>query len=695
MEEKRPFELKFELKEYAGCSITQPVCHVEFGDIKQQLYLKSPISLQSLELTPNTSLSLSLANYETIVGSTKISFGTFFGEALQGKINKWFKFKSEEFPNLRVKIAASASKGEKPKAKKVRKSKINLAQQSAEPHCPYLENLATGKAITTQPLDDLWKNRSVEGQHSIKISIEPDSPSRTEENEFEFTPEQIESLTVDQLQKMSGSNLKKVLRVICEESKHLEIIALNLPVKREELNSKVEQRRDLEKWSKAEICKLKETWVDKKELYNKVQNDLNNKNQKLIEARDSERLLEGEVSEKSMQLLDLQREHVLLSTLTIYKNTLQDALKQKSELQAKVDEAKEDLKSSASKTSFDLQQILEETEQIKAKIKNVDEEYKNSHDRNVELRQKINALKAQLQQGHELKEKVSSSYNLFKTQEKCRQNLDEDLLKLAQSLKQQDAEIAENTKKLLSDNKNIVLDLKNAEKKLELEEHKIHQLHKDTYESIAKKVSQEEICCIRADMSHLVEDLNSLNDFHNKSSQIILPDLDAGSKILMEESEKTHFQAEKLDEMIEEVDKKEEELDSLKNAMGEVKKRAPPYVPAKDDPVDIALAEYLNSLESPVAIKFIRQEGGNYIFGSKKIYIKIENGRILIKVGGGFTSIEEFLSVYTQIEIEKAGSSPKKMSAMGNLSQIGRQDSGLSPGKAGNTESSNRSPRRN
>ncbi|OMJ75267.1 hypothetical protein SteCoe_25625 [Stentor coeruleus] len=694
MEEKRPFEMKFELKEIAGCLITQPICHVEFGDIKQQLYMKSPISLQSLELTPNTSLNLSLANYETIVGSTKISFGTFFGEGLQGKINKWLKFKSEEFPNLRVKIAASASKGEKQKVKKVRKAKNNLAQQSVEPHCPYLENLATGNTVTTQPLDDLWKNRNVEGQHSIKISLEPDSPSRTEENEFDFTPEQIESLTVDQLQKMSGSNIKKVLRVICEEAKHLEIIALSLPGKREELNSKVEQRRDLEKWSKTEICKLRETWAEKKEFYDKVQYDLSNKNQKLIEAKDSQRILEGEVSEKSMELLDLKREHVLLSTLTIHKSTLQDALKQKSELQAKVDKAKDDLKNSASKTSLELKQILDETEQVKAKIKSVDKEYKDSHDRNIELRQKINSLKAQLQQAHELKEKVSSSYNLYKTQEKCRQQLTEDLLKLAQSIKQQDIEITETTKKLLSDNKNIILELQNTEKKLELEDHKIHQLHKDTYESIAKKVSQEEICCIRADMSHLVEDLNSLNDFHKKSNQIILPDLDAGSKILMEESEKINFQAEKLDKMIEQVDEKEEELDNLKNAMGEVKKRAPPYVPA-NDPVDIALAEYLNSLESPVPIKFIRQEGGNYLFGSKKIYIKIESGRILIKVGGGFTSIEEFLSVYTKIEIEKAGSSPKTMSAMGNISQIGRQDSGLSPGRALNTESSNRSPRRN
>ena len=69
--------------------------------------------------------------------------------------------------------------------------------------------------------------------------------------------------------------------------------------------------------------------------------------------------------------------------------------------------------------------------------------------------------------------------------------------------------------------------------------------------------------------------------------------------------------------------------------MGEVKKRNPPYVPARDDPTDAALAEYLNAKETPVPIKFQRQEGGNYLFGSKKVYIKVENGKLLVKLGEG------------------------------------------------------------
>lgn len=684
MDEKRLFEVKFELKEVSGGPLAQPVCHVEIGEFKQQLYIKSPVVMKSLELTPNTSVFLTLANYETVVGSTKISLGALFGEALQGKINKWLKFKSDVHPNLKAKIAAVASKVEKPKVKKNLSARKSLKNQPAEIRCPYLEKLAGGNADTTQPLDDLWKNRNFEGQNSIKISIEPDSPARTEDDDFEFTPEHIDSLTAEQLHSMTGINLKKVLRILCEEAKHLEFISLNLPVKKDELNSKVQERRRLEKWAQTEIGNLKNTWADKKEIYDKTQAELREKKEKLIEAQENQERLETGIDNAKYEL-------VLQNTLGRYQSTLNEALRKKSELQNKLNKAREDIKNSSSKTQSELKQILDETAQINSRTKSIDQEYLNSHNNNVELRQKINALKAQLQEAHSVKEKVASSHSLYKTQEETRQDLNESLLKLVENLKKQDKEISENTKSLLSNNKNSSQTLKKQENDLETQEHHICLLQKNTYDSISKKVSQEQICCIRADMSHLIEDLNSLDEFHKKSSKVILPDLEAGSKILTEESEKIFAFAERLNEMIDQVDKKEEELDSLKNAMGEIKKRAPPYVPAKDDPVDIALAEYLNALESPVLIKFIRQDGGNYLFGSKKIYIKFENNRIVVKVGGGFTSIDEFLSVYTPIEIEKAESSPKTSAAMGNSSQIVRKESGLSPGKEG----SSRSPRKN
>jgi hypothetical protein len=40
---------------------------------------------------------------------------------------------------------------------------------------------------------------------------------------------------------------------------------------------------------------------------------------------------------------------------------------------------------------------------------------------------------------------------------------------------------------------------------------------------------------------------------------------------------------------------------------------------------------------------FMRESEGVYVFGSKKIAVKVEYNNIKIRVGGGYLSIEEFL----------------------------------------------------
>jgi len=44
---------------------------------------------------------------------------------------------------------------------------------------------------------------------------------------------------------------------------------------------------------------------------------------------------------------------------------------------------------------------------------------------------------------------------------------------------------------------------------------------------------------------------------------------------------------------------------------------------------------------------------GNYLFGTKKVFAKILNGKIIIKVGGGYMSIEEFMQTYQDFEVSK------------------------------------------
>ena len=42
-----------------------------------------------------------------------------------------------------------------------------------------------------------------------------------------------------------------------------------------------------------------------------------------------------------------------------------------------------------------------------------------------------------------------------------------------------------------------------------------------------------------------------------------------------------------------------------------------------------------------------------YIFGTRKIYAKIMNGKLVIRVGGGFMVIDEFIKTYTDQEMNK------------------------------------------
>ena len=47
-------------------------------------------------------------------------------------------------------------------------------------------------------------------------------------------------------------------------------------------------------------------------------------------------------------------------------------------------------------------------------------------------------------------------------------------------------------------------------------------------------------------------------------------------------------------------------------------------------------------------IMFLRESEGVYQFGQKRVYIKVEKGnQLLVRVGGGFMHIEEFIEMYT------------------------------------------------
>lgn len=75
------------------------------------------------------------------------------------------------------------------------------------------------------------------------------------------------------------------------------------------------------------------------------------------------------------------------------------------------------------------------------------------------------------------------------------------------------------------------------------------------------------------------------------------------------------------------------------------------YRPIKGDLVDELIAKYINDMQCPLPVK--RLGDGYYLFGTKKIFAKIMNGKLVIRVGGGYMSIEEFIATYGDFEVQK------------------------------------------
>ena len=71
------------------------------------------------------------------------------------------------------------------------------------------------------------------------------------------------------------------------------------------------------------------------------------------------------------------------------------------------------------------------------------------------------------------------------------------------------------------------------------------------------------------------------------------------------------------------------------------------YKPKLEDPIDCNLANYIN--KAPLRLRskmhFEREAPGIYRFARKKVFMKVEGETIVIRVGGGFLTIQEFVAL--------------------------------------------------
>jgi len=104
-------------------------------------------------------------------------------------------------------------------------------------------------------------------------------------------------------------------------------------------------------------------------------------------------------------------------------------------------------------------------------------------------------------------------------------------------------------------------------------------------------------------------------------------------------------------------DRARKEAENVLNKPYEKQEEAPTpikietYKAIKGDRVDELFAIALNNANLDIPVQRLGE--GNYMFGSRKIYCKIMNDKLVVRVGGGFMLIDEFLATYGKQEMDK------------------------------------------
>ena len=152
-----------------------------------------------------------------------------------------------------------------------------------------------------------------------------------------------------------------------------------------------------------------------------------------------------------------------------------------------------------------------------------------------------------------------------------------------------------------------------------------------------------------ADIKRLTQDKQLLIDRLNELSQAVATKID---------------EIEELELLIKDKDK----IIDLMNRKIKDKQQKPVFQMPKGDVLDQMLSHYINQANCPVPIRKVGN--GFYLFGTKKIYAKILNGKLVIRVGGGFMIIEEFIATYADAEMLKLSKmSDEQLLALASESQ--------------------------
>jgi myosin heavy subunit len=214
-------------------------------------------------------------------------------------------------------------------------------------------------------------------------------------------------------------------------------------------------------------------------------------------------------------------------------------------------------------------------------------------------------------------------------------------------------EVMQQNLRLQEEKGKVTAALNDVENTVELKNEQIQDLTREKMELTAAIATLEQLLVVQEDLRQIADTVSAQNAANTSLKDQLLKELGSLSQTLLQQSEKSLAANRLVVRLREMTDDKEAEVASLRRLVTELKQQRPIYVAVAEDPVDQAIATFSNSQSKVLPVPLLREDQGTYVFGSRRVFVKLEEGQVIVRVGGGFIPLEEFITTYTDLELDK------------------------------------------
>jgi chromosome segregation ATPase len=413
-----------------------------------------------------------------------------------------------------------------------------------------------------------------------------------------------------------------------------------------------------------------------------------------------------EINNLNMKLADLSEMKNLNEK---YEQQVNDAEKSRADLQKKYQQCLDDHQNQLKSEHEQRNKLIKEKNEISNQLKKAEQLIS---DLRTEIDQLNDTVDQRDQTIHDLQNRLLVLYEITKQRDELLENLKEfqasrdKLHKEIQALKVEFTDLRtldnEHFTKIHTEKTNVEVVLTTRDNKITDLERRILEINSSVHMFKQQIDSSHAECHRLQDIEVQHSRAEEVHKEYTEDRVYLRKELERASDFMVDLEEKVHKANSTSLTLLSKTKEAEREVDVLKDYIYELKSRVAIYIPVREDPIDKKLSEYINNYpdRSKLKIMFMRESSGIYQFGSRKIYVRVEKDRIIIRVGGGYLTIDEFLDIYTPIEldrIERKGTNKKVIEKMAiQRTLIGRElreESPIrSPGKKARRKSPMKSP---